>query len=115
MIRHESAYCGTYLHVAPGREGRNLPWPYTMLEERVVPFHGRELLIVLCESTIGSACVGSGSLRHLYVPGYVIRLRDRRDQEGSEVSIVEPVRSDQEQHEIRLLLSSSYPGLQVSF
>ncbi len=78
-------------------------------------FGGREFLYMVGDATIGSACVGAGSLRYVYVPGFITAWRSRRSGAGEEVSLVDPVRDGDEQASIRRLLAARYPSLQVCF
>jgi hypothetical protein len=45
---------------------------YTIVEERLIPHRGREILIVMRNAVIESTCCGTQGCRLLNVPGYVV-------------------------------------------
>jgi hypothetical protein len=104
-----------YAHREPGMESAALPWPCRVVEEGRMCLGDREFLFMVGDATIGSACVGAGSLRYVYVPGFVAAWRARRNDAGEAVSLVEPVREGDEQASISRLLAARYPSLQVCF
>lgn len=104
-----------YVHREPGMESAALPWPCRVVEEGRMSLGGREFLYMVGDATIGSACVGAGSLRYVYVPGFVTAWRSRRGGAGEAVSLVDPVRDGDDQAAIRRLLAGRHPSLQVCF
>jgi hypothetical protein len=104
-----------YLHITPGGETTANPWPCRVAAEARIACGGREILCVVSAATVGSACVGTGTLGYLYVPGFIVAWRARNDDAGRPVSFVEPVDSDADRAMVRKILADMYPGLQVCF
>jgi hypothetical protein len=104
-----------YFHVPPGGETTAHPWPCRVASEAMIACGGRDILCVVSEATIGSACVGTGTLGYLYVPGFIVEWRVKVDDSGRHVSIVEPVENEADRAMIRTILAYAYSGLQVCF
>lgn len=105
----------SYTHKKTGDEVLALAWSYILLEEGRLNVNERELLYEICEAMVGSPCVGVGTLRFIYVPGYIQKWKNYSDGEGNPVSEVEPVRDERERSRIREALSAIHPSFQVCF
>ncbi|MBN1534545.1 MAG: hypothetical protein JXA20_17865 [Spirochaetes bacterium] len=103
-----------HLHVPPGGEARAPAWTYSVLEEGVVPVEGRDLVYVLGDAAVGSACVGGGMVRVVVVPGFML-LTEAARTGGSRVSLVEPVRDEGMKERIRAALAVLHPHIQAVF
>ncbi len=104
-----------YLHKLPGDEGLDLPWAYLMIEEGRKMNGGKEFVYAVGEVTAGCVCIGSGSVRFIHVPGYLVSWHTRLDSSLRPVSIVNSVSSDEDQTEIKKIFCEKYPTLQVCF
>ncbi|MBN2077863.1 MAG: hypothetical protein JW838_02790 [Spirochaetes bacterium] len=92
-----------------------LPWPCRVVEEGRMSLGGREFLYMVGDATMGSACVGAGCLRFVYVPGFVESWQSRRSGAGEAVSLIEPVTDGNDLAAIKGLLAERHPSLQVCF
>ena len=61
-----------YIHTNPGEETRSVPLFFTVREEGRLELDGREVLYLVGETPIGSACVGAGVLSYIFVHGCVL-------------------------------------------
>ena len=104
-----------YIHKQPGDEGHDLPWAYLVIEEGRLINGGKEFVYTIGEVVAGCVCIGSGSVRFIHVPGYIVSWHKRPDNDLRPVSIVNSINSDDEQTEIKKILAEKYPSLQVCF
>jgi hypothetical protein len=104
-----------YIHKKPGDEVQALAWSYILLDEGRISVNGRELIYEICEATVGSPCAGIGTLRFIYVPGFVREWKKYGHDGGNPVSLVEPVSEEPERSRVREALSGIHPSLQVCF
>lgn len=104
-----------YIHRKPGEETRSVPLFYTVREEGMLDLDGRDVLYLVGETPIGSACVGAGVLHYIFVSGYVIEWHAHVSGDGSQVTRVEPVTDEAARARVRALLAGRHPGLQVTF
>jgi hypothetical protein len=104
-----------HVHRKPGEETSLVPPSYTVREEVRLDLDGRELLYLVGDTQIGSACVGAGILSYILVPGFVAEWHASVSDNGSPVSRVEPVTDDETRARVRALLAGKHPGLQVCF
>lgn len=104
-----------YIHKKPGDEVQALAWSYIMLDEGRISVNGRELLYELCEAMVGSPCIGVGTIKFIYVPGFIQEWKKYGERDGNPVSIVEPVNGEPERSRVRDALSAIHPSLQVCF
>lgn len=105
-----------YVHVSPGEEIEAAAGCY-QLEEGVLEYKG-ELILYVRSQTQGAivSCCGSGCLPKgsVFVKGRLIEWKSQRDN-GKIVSRLEPVTDPQEQQEIRKIIQSRYPMMDVYF
>jgi len=104
-----------HIHRKPGCEAQSPAGHYTVKEEHTAELEEGTLLYVLAEAVSGSVCCGAGTIRYIFVPGWI---RDRAvatDGDGNAVSTVVPVDRDKESNKIIDFLSDKYPTLQVCF
>ncbi len=104
-----------YVHRKPGDETRSVPLFYTVREECRLDLDGREILYLVGETPIGSACVGAGVLGYIFVHGFVLEWHAAFADDGSPVSRVEPITDECARARVRALLAPRHPGLQVCF
>jgi hypothetical protein len=104
-----------YVHTKPGEETPSVIPSYTVREEGRLVLDGRELLYLVGESQIGSACVGAAVLGYIVVPGFVAAWHAAASVDGSPMSRVEPVTDEETRARVRALLAGRHPGLQVCF
>lgn len=73
------------------KEVRSISGGYELEKEGRLQVGGEEVLYIVGNAVVDSACCGVGGCRYALVPGYVRRFRFRQDQQGLWVSEVEPV------------------------
>lgn len=83
-----------------------------VLEEAVLQYKGREVLYLVEAAAADTSCCGGAGMGFIMVPGYVVDLRGRRNEEGLWVSQVERVGDDEERREITEILKKRHPGFQ---
>lgn len=103
-----------YIHEL-GHEVRAISGGYTLEEEGVLEMGGKEVLYVVGHGVVDSSCCGVGGCRFAVVPGYVIKLKTRQNENSSWVSEVEPVMDGPERVEIKHLLEKKEIVQQVQF
>ena len=99
-----SALRGIYIHRPVGEEVRAIGGSYTLEKEMKLPHAGREVLAVLGHAFIDSSCCGVAGCRYAFVPGYLKRWHDRKNEEGLPVSMVDSIRDPAEQRAIEKLI-----------
>ncbi len=83
-----------------------------VLEEAVLQYNGREVLYLVEAAAADTSCCGGAGMGFIMVPGYVVNLRGRRNEEGLWVSEVERISDDEERREITGILKREHPGFQ---
>ena len=68
-----------FTHPQLGEELRSISGYYVPREEQVVPYQGRQVLLVLGDVCMDTSCCGGGSWSYVQVPGFLVR----RQAEGS--------------------------------
>ncbi len=97
-----------YVHVEVGEEVRSIAGYYSVLSESVMEYKNREVLYLVKVAVVETSCCGPGGMGFISVPGYVVRLRDRRNSQGAWVTDVEHVTDAVEQGEIAGILKSKH-------
>ncbi len=104
-----------YIHTNPGEETRSVPLFFTVREEGRLDLDGSEVLYLVGETPVGSACVGAGVLSYIFVHGYVLEWYAAVADDGSPVSRIDPITDEGARARVRALLAGRHPGLQVCF
>ena len=104
-----------YVHKLPGDEKQDLPWTYVMIEEGRLMNGGKEFVYTIGEVVAGCVCIGSGSVRFIHVPGYIVSWHKNPDSNLCPISIVKPIDADEDQTQIKKIFAEKYPMLQVCF
>jgi len=105
-----------YTHTPLGEEVRALAGSYWKTEEGRLAFRGREVLYLIGSTSEICGCCGScPSFQYIKVPGYIKNWQHRINERGLPVSMVEPIRSVEEQREIARILQEKYQLSQVEF
>ncbi|MEW6555296.1 MAG: hypothetical protein AB1384_13550 [Actinomycetota bacterium] len=101
-----------HIHQVIGEEIRSIAGYYSVLEEGVLEYNGRELLYLVQMAAIETSCCGRGGMGFILVPGYINALKARRNDDGLWVSDVERVEGEENRREITRLLLALHPGFQ---
>ena len=83
-----------------------------VLEEAVLQYNGREVLYLVEAAAADTSCCGGAGMGFIMVPGYLVKLRGRRNEDGLWVSEVERVSDEGERIEITGILKAKHPGFQ---
>ncbi len=97
---------------------KDVPTPsghYTPQKEVRLKLDGREVLYVLREAVIDSSCCGTGEFNSALVPGYIVRWRTKKNQDGTPVSLVESVNDEKTRDSIRLIIKEKEHIAQTEF
>ena len=101
-----------HVHQPIGEEVRSIAGYYMVLEEAVLQYKGREILYLVEAAAADTSCCGGAGMGFIMVPGYVVDLRGRRNEEGLWVSQVERIDDEEERREITEILKKRHPGFQ---
>lgn len=104
-----------YTHSQIGEEIQFISGYYVVDEERKIPFGDRELLVVFGHAIVDNSCCGTSGCRYAFIPGYVVSWKGKKNEEGVEVSEVEPVSDQDERLEIQKYLREKEVVQQVNF
>jgi len=89
-----------YVHLEVGKDITALAGLFRRLEELGWEREGGEVLCVIGTSTVESSCCGGGVCGYAIVPGYILKWKERENNEGLAVSEVEPISDRAAQREI---------------
>ena len=89
-----------YTHQEPGQEIQSISGTYETTEELRLQSNGREVLCIIGISIVDTGCCGTGIFPYATVPGYVVTWKDRVNDAGLPVSVVEPVKDEKAKTEI---------------
>ena len=80
-----------YIHQELGQEVQSISGTYTPLKELRLQEDGIEVLCIIGNSVVDTACCGSGSFIYATVPGRILKWKERTNDAGMPVSEIEPV------------------------
>ena len=98
-----------FTHPELGEEIRSISGYYAPREEQVLPYHGREVLVILGFACIDSSCCGCGSWSYVQVPGFLVK----KGAGQPAVSVVEPIEDKAVRDGLLKQLTEMYPGARV--
>jgi hypothetical protein len=104
-----------YTHQELHSEIRTISGGYSYVKEELLSYKGRDVLCIVGEGHVDNSCCGVGGCIFIDIPGYVLSLKNGKDESGLDVSEVEPVSDPEEKSEIATILESSYPLAQIRF
>ena len=108
-----------YAHLSLGEDVPAFAGYYMPEKEVRLPFQGREILYVIGQVVIESACqeitCTPGSSYYAMVPGYILRWQYRKNEEGLPVSEIEPITSFKTKKEIEHLIQEHEAVTRVEF
>lgn len=104
-----------YVHRELDKEAAAIGGRYTLTAEVRLPFGHREILYLLGWALFDTTCCGAGGCSYAFVPGFIVDWKTRRNGDGLEVSLVEPIRDPSVQDAVRLLIERKETVQQVTF
>ena len=97
------------------REFQSISGRYVLEKEVSIEVEGKEVLCIIGNAIVDSSCCGVGGCRYALVPGYVMRPKIRKNDNGLWVSEVEPVVDLESRKEITQLIKKKEWVNQVQF
>ena len=97
-----------YVHQELNEEIRSIGGYYMVVEEGILNHNGREVLYIVKVAEVESCC-GTGGCGYILVPGYVISWKNKRNDAGLAISVVEPIQEVDTQGDIKKVLEEKYP------
>ena len=104
-----------YVHQQLNEEITAIGGHYVLVKEVRLPFRGREVLYVVGHAAFDTACCGAGGCAYALVPGFILDWKGRTNEDHLAVSLVEPVRGEAVQKELRQLIEKKEAINQVRF
>ncbi|MBN1881623.1 MAG: hypothetical protein JW885_05570 [Deltaproteobacteria bacterium] len=83
-----------YVHQDMNEEVTAISGHYTNEKEDTVTINGKEVLYILGHAVVDTSCCGMGGGRFALIPGYLLKHHYRTDDDGKNVSQVEPIEDD---------------------
>ena len=90
-----------FVHQELGQEAVAIGGHYELVKEARFPIDKREVLYLVGHAAFETSCCGVGGCAYALVPGFVVVWKDRVDEEGNAVSLVERIRDQAVQQEVR--------------
>lgn len=104
-----------YTHLELNRDVFAPSGYYTPQKEVRLKYGGREVLYTVSRAVIESSCCGATSYSSALVPGYIVRWRAEKNEEGLPVSEVEPITSEKARDDIRKIIRETEHISQTEF
>lgn len=104
-----------YIHQEMNREVTAIGGHYVLVKEARLLFQGREVLYIVGHAAFDTSCCGAGGCAYALVPGYILRWKTRRNEDGLVVSEVEPVDDPGVRERLRAFIEKEEVVHQVRF
>ena len=104
-----------YTHQEPGQDMQPISGTQVPVEELRLQSNGREVLCIVEFSAVDAGCCGTGISLLTTIPGYIVAWKDRVNEAGLAVSVVEPVRDESAKREIAARLKETKGVTSISF
>lgn len=104
-----------FQHPKLGEEMEAISGHYSIEKEDLFTYKGREVLYYTGYSVVDTSCCGPGGCGFAFVVGYVIDLKNDKNENGVETSDIEPISDTEQRQEIRRLLTKQLHVQQVNF
>lgn len=85
-----------YVHQDLNEDVTAIAGHYTNEKEDTVTINDKEVLYILGHAVVDTSCCGMGGGKFALVPGYLLKSNYRTDDEGRNISQVEPIEDDWE-------------------
>jgi len=105
----------TYTHPVLDEEVEAIGGRYVVQREEKIEVGGREVVYHVGHAIVDSSCCGVGGCGYATVPGYVVRWKHGVDDNGRDISEIEPIASPEEREEIRKRILAVEHVNQVNF
>ena len=105
----------SYIHRELNHEVTAIGGHYVMTKEVRLLFEGREILYLAGYAVVDNSCCGVGGMAFALVPGFIVAWKNKTNDEGLTVSLVEPIDDPTAQADIRRLIQGKEVVRQVRF
>lgn len=96
-----------YIHAELGKEVHALSGYYIAVDEKRVPYNGREVLCLIGAYETFGWCCGKSSSSYAQVAGYIVNWKSKMDKSGTPVSEVEPITDENAKRELTDIIKAS--------
>jgi hypothetical protein len=104
-----------HIHHELNREVAAIGGHYVLTNEVRLPFDGREVLYLVGYAVVDNSCCGVGGVAYALVPGYIVAWKNKANDDGLAVSLVEPIDDPTAQADIRRLIQEKEVVHQIRF
>ena len=104
----------TYTHEIV-KEVESISGWYRLEREEKLELGGKTYLYLIGIGVVDSSCCGMGGCRYAIVPGSIVNWKSGKNQEGLDLTSVEPVHDDKIRKELSAILSEKEKVSQVQF
>jgi hypothetical protein len=105
----------TYTHLELSEDINALAGYYTPQKEVRLPYGGREVLYVVSDAVVDSSCCGTADFKAALIPGYILKWRAEKNEDGLYQSEVEPITDKTAKDSIRRKIREAENVTQVEF
>lgn len=88
---------------------------YTLTKEIRLPFQDRQLFYLTGHASFDSTCCGAGGCSYAVVQGFIVEWKTGQNEDGVDVSLIEPVSDPAAQAEIQRMIMRDNVISQVVF
>jgi len=104
-----------YTHQELNTDIQSISGTYTPLKELRLKQNGREVLCVIGQAVVDTACCGSGNFMYATVPGYIEAWKAKTSESGLAVSRVEPIEDEAVRREVAKSLKDTEQVFNINF
>ena len=109
-----------FAHLPLQEEMEFLAGSYWISGEDKIPYKGREVLCLVRDAGPFTTCGTGGcrqfpGFRSILIPGFVIRHRYKKNEDGLEISEVEPIRHEDAKKDLGQIVQDRYSTPQIEF
>ncbi len=88
---------------------------YVLTKEACLDLDGKKVLYQAGYGTFDTTCCGSGGVGYAVVQGFVLKWKEKKNEDGVDVSVVEPIRDQEDKKKIQELIMKDKMVSQVVF
>jgi len=104
-----------YVHPQLNMEITAIGGHYMITNEVRIPFLEKEIIYSVGYAVVDTSCCGEGGCGYARVPGFLVNYRFKKDHNGEDVSLVEPIIDPSIQKEISGLIKKKELVQQILF
>ena len=96
-----------YIHAELGKEVHALSGYYVAVDEKRVPYNGREVLCLIGAYETFGWCCGKSDSSYAQIAGYIVNWKSKKDQKGTAISEVEPITEEKAKKDLIDIIKGS--------